>query len=211
MAAKGGDPTPIKISALSRQLMIFHLFRFMREVQYKDITDAFPISEKTAYRDIRALKQIGVIHIRYSSQTKSFLPPKGEEWFIPEEFDPPVFPAESAKKRHAVRLLRLCTIMEYLGWDWITDPADWYSEHYPKLSRRTRERDFKLLDQIGYRIFWLSADRLDKDDEFYPQTDEDWDRLEAGKLPEYRRCRFPEDIDEVEAFQLPMTWKEGKK
>ncbi len=194
-----------KTSALSRQLMIFHLFRFMQEVRYKDITDAFPISEKTAYRDIQALKQIGVIHIRYSPQTKSFLPPEGEKWFVPEEFDPPVFPVDTAKKRHAVRLLRLCTIMEYLGWDLTTDPADWYGEYYPGLSRRTRERDFALLDQIGYRIFWLSADCLEQDDAFYPQTDEDWDRLDAGKLPKYRRCRFPEDIEGVDAFCLRMT------
>ncbi len=202
---------PKKVSALERQLMIFHLFRFMQEVQYKDITDAFPISEKTAYRDIQILKQIGVIHIRYSAKTKSFLPPKGEEYFIPEEFDPPVFPENEVKKRHFLRLLRLCMIMEYLSWDHLTDPAEWYKEHYPGLSRRTRERDFQILNQIGYCIYWLSADCLDQDDEFYPRTDEDWDQLDKGELPEYRRCRFPEDIDEVEAFQIHIIWKEDKK
>lgn len=57
----------------------------------------------------------------------------------------------------------------------------------------------------AFHIFWLSADRLEQDDAFYPQTDEDWDRLDAGKPPEYRRCRFPEDIDGVDAFRLHMT------
>lgn len=196
-----------KVSALARQLMIFHLFRLMREVQYKDITDAFPISEKTAYRDIQALKQLGVIRLRYSSRSKSFLPPKGEDRFIPDEFNPPVFPTGDARKRHAVRLLRLCTIMECLGWDWVTDPAVWYREHFPGLSQRTRERDFALLNQIGYRIDWIIAEWLEKDDACYPHSEEEWEQLD-GNLVEYRRCRFPENVDEVEAFQLPAMRRE---
>lgn len=37
----------------------------------------------------------------------------------------------------------------------IQDPFGWYRSNYPKLSDRTRQRDFELLREIGYKMeYW---------------------------------------------------------
>ncbi len=62
------------IMKTSRLLVIFHLFQHCQEVSFKEITDMLPVSQKTAYRDIRLLKQAGVLQIRYSKSREAFAP-----------------------------------------------------------------------------------------------------------------------------------------
>ena len=62
------------ISKTTRLLVTFHLFQHCQEVSFKEITDMLPICQKTAYRDIRLLKQAGVLQIRYSRSRESFVP-----------------------------------------------------------------------------------------------------------------------------------------
>ena len=46
------------ITKTSRLLVIFHLFQHCQEVSFKEITDMLPVSQKTAYRDIRLLEPV---------------------------------------------------------------------------------------------------------------------------------------------------------
>ena len=62
------------ISKTSRLLVVFHLFQHCQEVSFKEITDMLPVSQKTVYRDIQALKQAGVLQIRYSKRQEAFVP-----------------------------------------------------------------------------------------------------------------------------------------
>lgn len=190
-------------SALSRQLMIFHLLRFTGELQYKDILDAFPVNKKTAARDLQFLAHAGVARLRYSRRTMSFLPAGAE--FVPRrasDFHPPAFPPGSEPaKAHLERFVRLCTMMLELDQDPEgpgRDPALWYQTRYPALSRRTRERDFAQLREIGYGIAWREAWELEPDDPDYSDTGarEDTKR--------HRRCFFPHSLEDVEAFRLRL-------
>ena len=133
------------ISKTSRLLVVFHLFQHCREVSFKEITDMLPISQKTAYRDIQTLKRAGVLQIRYSKRQEAFVPNS-------LEFTEPEWPENQTRKRYLEKIRRLCTLMVRL--EETEDPVAWYRERYPDLSDPTRQRDFKELSKIGYRIVY---------------------------------------------------------
>ena len=133
------------ISKTSRLLVVFHLFQHCREVSFKEITDMLPISQKTAYRDIQTLKRAGALQIRYSKRQEAFVPNS-------LEFTEPEWPENQTRKRYLEKIRRLCTLMVRL--EETEDPVAWYRERYPDLSDRTRQRDFKELSKIGYRIVY---------------------------------------------------------
>ena len=138
----------------SRRLVVFHLFRHCREVSFKEITDMLPISQKTAYRDIQALKQAGVLQIRYSKRQAAFVP-------VSLDFAEPDWPTNQTRRRYLEKLRRLCTLMVQI--EEAEDPVAWYQERYPGLSDRTRQRDFKELGMIGYKISYNPLHDPDRD------------------------------------------------
>ena len=142
------------ISKTSRLLVVFHLFQHCREVSFKEITDMLPISQKTAYRDIQTLKRAGVLQIRYSKRQEAFVP-------ISREFTEPEWPENQTRKRYLEKIRRLCTLIVRL--EEAEDPVTWYRERYPDLSDRTRQRDFKELSKIDYRIIYNPLHDPDRD------------------------------------------------
>ena len=142
------------ISKTSRLLVVFHLFQHCREVSFKEITDMLPISQKTAYRDIQTLKRAGVLQIRYSKRQEAFVPNS-------LEFTEPEWTENQTRKRYLEKIRRLCTLMVRL--EEAADPVAWYRERYPDLSDRTRQRDFKELSKIGYRIVYNPLHDPDRD------------------------------------------------
>jgi len=133
------------ITKTSRLLVVFHLFQHCREVSFKEITDMLPISQKTAYRDVQTLKRAGVLQIRYSKRQEAFVP-------ISREFTEPEWPENQTRKRYLEKIRRLCTLIVRL--EEAEDPVTWYRERYPDLSDRTRQRDFKELEQLGYEVWY---------------------------------------------------------
>lgn len=156
------------ISKTTRLLVVFHLFQHCREVSFKEITDMLPVSQKTAYRDIRLLKQAGVLQIRYSRSREAFVP-------VTLAFAEPERPENRKQRRCLERLRRLCTLMVRL--EEAEDPVAWYRETYPDLSKRTRQRDFQELGKIGYRIKYNPIH----------DPDRNWD---PGYVPGWT-CEFP--------------------
>lgn len=142
------------ITKTSRLLVVFHLFQHCQEVSFKEITDLFPVSQKTAYRDIRLLKQAGVLQIRYSKSREAFVP-------TGLVFTQPEWPENQTQKRYLEKIRRLCTLMVQM--EGVEDPIVWYQTQYPSLSDRTRQRDFKELDNIGYRIGYNPIHNPDQD------------------------------------------------
>lgn len=138
----------MELTKTSRILSVFHLFQYCSEVSFREITDLLPVSEKTIYRDILLLKQAGVLYIRYSKKRKAFV-------LIDTQFHTPRFPENKTRKLYLEKIIRLCTLLVELDWE---NPMNWYREHYPKLSDRTRQRDFAELFKIGYRIRYEPAD-----------------------------------------------------
>ena len=131
------------ITKTSRLLVVFHLFRHCQEVSFKEITDMLPVSEKTVYRDIQILKRAGVLQIRYSKRQEAFVPAS-------LNFTEPDWPENQTQRRYLEKIRRLCTLMVQI--EGAEDPIAWYRTQYPGLSDRTRQRDFKELDKIGYQI-----------------------------------------------------------
>lgn len=149
------------VSKTSRLLVVFHLFRHCREVSFKEITDMLPVSQKTAYRDIQALKQAGVLQIRYSKSCEAFIPTS-------LEFVEPEWPENQTRKLYLEKIRRLCTLMAQI--ESAEDPIAWYRGRYPDLSDRTRQRDFKELSKIGYRIGYNPIHDPDRDWDPYYQA-----------------------------------------
>lgn len=145
----------MKISKTSRILSIYHLFRYCEEVSYKEITDLMPFNPKTISRDICLLKRTGLLHVKYSKKRRAFV--------ASEEAGKPDFPKNETQRLYLEKIIRLCTLMCEL--DCADDPVDWYREHYPTLSDRTRQRDFAELNKIGY---WITYQRWDDGDEEHP-------------------------------------------
>ena len=142
------------ITKTSRLLVVFHLFRHCQEVSFQEITDMLPVSEKTVYRDIQILKRAGVLQIRYS---------KRQEAFVPASLNvtEPDWPENQTQRRYLEKIRRLCTLMVQI--EGAEDPIAWYRTQYPGLSDRTRQRDFKELDKIGYQIGYNPLRNPDRD------------------------------------------------
>ena len=157
MTEKGGavmGKRTESITKTSRLLVVFHLFQHCQEVSFKEIADMLPTGQKTAYRDIQTLKQAGVLQIRYSKRQEAFVPTS-------LEFTEPEWPENQTRKRYLEKIRRLCTLMVRL--EEAEDPGAWYRERYPDLSDRTRQRDFKELSKIGYRIVYNPLHDPDRD------------------------------------------------
>lgn len=163
----------MKISKTSRILSIYHLFHYCEEVSYKEVTDLIPVSPKTIFRDICLLKQAGLLYPRYSKKRRAFID-------LMETGDPN-FPVSKSQRLYLEKIIRLCTLMCEL--DSADDPVAWYRERYPKLTERTRQRDFKELNKIGYRVIYQ---RWDDYDEEHP----------VGST----YCDFPYDTYSLETF-----------
>jgi len=131
------------ITKTSRLLVVFHLFRRCQEVSFQEITNMLPVSQKTAYRDIRLLRQAGILQIRYSKSRAVFVPTS-------LQFTKADWPKNQTQKLYLEKIRRLCTLMVQI--EGVEDPIAWYRTRYPKLSDRTCQRDFKELAGIGYRI-----------------------------------------------------------
>ena len=142
------------ITKTSRLLVVFHLFRHCQEVSFKEITDMLPVSEKSVYRDIQILKRAGVLQIRYSKRQEAFVPAS-------LNFTEPDWPENQTQRRYLEKIRRLCTLMVQI--EEAEDPVAWYRERYPGLSDRTRQRDFKELDKIGYQIGYNPLRNPDRD------------------------------------------------
>lgn len=130
-----------KISKIERILAIFHLLTHCREVTYKEVTDLIPVSKKTVYRDIRILIQAGC-DIEFSKEDRAYAA-SGKRVS-------PKFTQSRNERLYLQKIARLTTLMRDIGYD--DDPVEWYRAKYSDLSERTRQRDFKILNKIGYHI-----------------------------------------------------------
>ena len=64
-------------------------------------------------------------------------------------------------QKYLEKIRRLCTLMVQI--EGAEDPIAWYRTQYPGLSDRTRQRDFKELDKIGYQIGYNPLRNPDRD------------------------------------------------
>ena len=131
----------------SRILSVYHLFLNCEEVSFQEFTLNFGVSQRTALRDIRLLKQAGVLEARWDRERRAFVPVTLEP-FPPEETE------NQTRQKYLEKLRRLCILMRRMSWEDNEDGMDkveLYREVLPGISDRTRQRDFQELEALGYR------------------------------------------------------------
>jgi predicted DNA-binding transcriptional regulator YafY len=129
------------ISKTERILAVWHLLRYCREVSFKEVTDQISVSAKTVYRDISLLKNIGC-NIKFSRELKAFV--------MGRERTEALFPENKSRRRYMEKISRLITLMSGMCGE--GDPVGWYRGKFPGLSARTMQRDFRILNAIGYTV-----------------------------------------------------------
>lgn len=140
------------INKISRQLILFHIFICSRVIEINELTNLINVSNKTVQRDLQELQSAGLLSIKFS---------KKENGYIHNEdnnrcpFSEPIFCETKAQKIHLEKLIRLATIMNELK-DYQFNNQDacssFYKNKFPKVSRKTMQRDFIELNKIGYEI-----------------------------------------------------------
>ena len=155
-----------KIPRTERILSVYHLFMHCQEVSYKEITDLMPsVSSKTISRDIKLLKDAGVLQTKYSRKAMAFIPLNAVEITEPD------LPEEPGQQKFMNKIRRLCILMNEMTaeLDGFCDEKplhiDLYKRLFPKFSARTRQRDFKTLGNIGYSVKRYEQDFDDENTE----------------------------------------------
>ena len=139
-----------QITKTSRILSVYHLFLHCQEISYQEFALNFGVSQRTALRDIRLLQQAGVLEARWD---------RARQAFVPVTLEP--FPMEvqenKTRQKYLEKLRRLCILMRRMSWEDYedgTNMVELYRELFPNTPDRTRQRDFKELEQLGYEVWY---------------------------------------------------------
>ena len=137
------------ISKTSRVLSVYHLFLYCKEVSLQEFSLSFGVGQRTAVRDIRLLRPAGVLKARFDRTAQAFLPVSLELFPIEEQ-------ENATRQKYLARLRRLCILMRRMideSGDGM-DKNSLYRESFPGVSDRTRQRDFKELEKLGYSAWY---------------------------------------------------------
>lgn len=152
----------MEITKTSRVLSVYHLFLNCEEVSYQEFVLNFGVSQRTALRDIRLLRQAGVLEARWDRKRQAFVPVTLEP-FPQEEQE------NKTRQKYLEKLRRLCILMCRMSWEDDSDgmnKEDLYREILPGVSDRTRQRDFKELEKLGYEA-WYEQEFEDEPGRWY--------------------------------------------
>ena len=129
-----------KYTKTERQLLLYEIIFTSRIIEIDDIAKRLSVNKKTVFRDIRDLTDAGLIRLIYSRKEKAYL-------------------REDAANKHLKKLIRFTRFMEELSE--AADISEFnyncrrrYEELFPEVSERTRMRDYKTMENIGYDINW---------------------------------------------------------
>ena len=138
-----------------RILTIFHMFRFYEEVSMQELRYVFKdVNDRTFSRDIALLKRAGV-PIHFSGKRKAFvLKDESGNESVQAPRRKPDYPEGKKERQYLEKIVRLTTMMDDLPYEYCDV---WYRETFPNASKRTMQRDFSTLNEIGYRVFYKRA------------------------------------------------------
>ena len=139
-----------KITRTNRVLSVYHLFLNCEEVSLQEFTLNFGVGRRTALRDIRLLQQAGVLETLWDRTRRAFVPASLEPF-------PPKPQENKTRQKYLEKLRRLCMLMRRMSWE--TDDngpskVELYEEILPGIPSRTRQRDFKELEMLGYDAWY---------------------------------------------------------
>jgi len=150
-----------------RILRMYRLFMTCEEVSKQEIRNYLDFSDhkwndKTFTRDIKLLKQIG-LPIRFSGRRKAFVLVYDKNNEDAKASDSLSTPQINKKTRIYInKILRLTKLIDFLEHVCEEDsPVEvWYRITFPDVSKRTMQRDFKTLEEVGYSILYKREWRL---------------------------------------------------
>lgn len=132
------------ISKTGRVLTIYHLFTHCREVS---IYEAVPgVSAKTFFRDVKLLRDAGVLKTKYSRKASAYIP-------ISLGLSEPELPEGKPQRAYVEKIRRLCILMnELYDFEGEEKPLhiELHQRLFPDVSVRTRQRDFAELAKLGF-------------------------------------------------------------
>ena len=139
--------TLIELNQIERQLILYDVFISLEEVTYGDIRFALPkVEKRTLQRDIKDLKDAGLICVSYSKERKAYIHLEMEQEENESKNINEKDGISKKKKQHLVRLQRVAKCMRLTG---SANPIEDYFELFPEASERMRQRDFETLRHIG--------------------------------------------------------------
>ena len=163
-----------KMPRIERQLRLYEIVCQFAIVQFEAVCEIFPYKMRLLQRDLVDLKDAGLVSVKYSRKGKGYV-----KTGKPEFNDK----GKPCKMAHLKRLNRLGTLMSGLSnediplWEkkdneesgdvqeYVT-AKDSYKELFPGLSERTRQRDFQVLRNIGYNVFYNPVEHCFYHDEY---------------------------------------------
>ena len=116
----------------------------MREIGKTTLN--FGVSQRTALRDTRLLRQAGVLEVRWDRKRQAFLPVTLEPFPLEGQ-------GNKTRQKYLEKLRRLCLLMRRMSCEDGTDgmsKVELYRELLPGTSDRTRQRDFKELEKLRH-------------------------------------------------------------
>ena len=166
-----------KMPKIERQLRLYKLVCGYAITEFTAMEEVFSYKNKRMIqRDLKDLRDAGLVSVKYSRKAKGYV----------KEKKMPEFNSETKPRRqaHLKRLNRLGTLMEMLVnediplWEKKENEEegdfreyqtskDSYNELFPGLSERTRQRDFEVLRNIEYGVFYDHKDHCFYQDDFY--------------------------------------------
>lgn len=146
----------IVLSKIERQLLLYEIFTHFRGWELDTIFEILPTSRRTLQRDVRDLTDAGLISVTFSKKEQAYLP-GGKKLEFHEDL------SNKYRNRHLKRLNRLGILICRLNNDEVSEEKrfcrenystckDVYQELFPGISARTMERDFVLMNRLGYHI-----------------------------------------------------------
>ena len=132
----------------SRILSVYHLFLNCEEVSFQEFSLSFGVSRCTVLRDLRLLRQAGVLEARWDRMRQAYVPMTLEPFPL-EERD------NKTRQKYLEKLRRLCLLMRRMGEEDAEDgmnKVELYREVLPGIPDRTRQRDFRELEKLGYKV-----------------------------------------------------------
>ena len=181
------DGVVIELNKLERQIILYQYLNSPVIKGKLDQEELYGIPVSTIYKDMRDLRDAGLIHIKWKSGLNS---EEGQYVTVyqEDEDNTKIKPYDEAKDsparvRHLHRLKRICQALTKLRNDELQVDytagkllkgktcKQYYKELFPGISERTMQRDFQTLTRVGFPIRY---NRTLQYYEFFEVVDEDY-------------------------------------
>lgn len=140
-----------KYSKTERQLLLYEIIYTSQMIETEDVVKRLEANRKMIMRDVMDLTDAGLVKLRYSRKDKVYL----------KEIPTGILNEVEGTRRYQYlkKLIRLTQFMAELSGASVDNDLEYncrtrYEELFPDVSERTRMRDYKIMENIGYFIRW---------------------------------------------------------